>query len=214
MLTNALFFIIPALISLTIHELAHGYTAYRLGDPTAKNLGRLTLNPLKHIDIIGLVMILLVRFGWAKPVPVDMRNFKKPKQYMAITALAGPVSNFILAVVMLFIYGLLYTALGGYHATGGQYVTLTIIQYTATISIFLGFFNLMPIPPLDGSKVIFSLLPNNAYNILMRYERYGFILLLIVVWTGFFWRMFGAPISAVISWLNRVVVMAAFNLVN
>jgi len=181
LLTDALMRIIPALICITIHELAHGYTAYKLGDNTAKDRGRLTLNPIKHIDIFGLLMMVLIGFGWAKPVPVSMRNFKNPKRYMAITALAGPLSNIILAVFVLFIFGLVFTPLGSMNADGLSGSILLMIERTAYLSIALAVFNLIPIPPLDGSKVLFSILPEVTYYKLMRYERFGIIALIIIL---------------------------------
>jgi len=187
-LTVALMRIIPALICITFHELAHGYTAYKLGDKTAKDMGRLTLNPIKHIDPVGLLMMLLIGFGWAKPVPVDMRNFKHPKWFMAVTAVAGPLSNIILAVVVMFIYGLLFTSLSSFSA--GATVSILIVN-TAYLSIALAVFNMLPIPPLDGSKVLFSLLPERAYYKLMRYERYGILVLLVVMNSGL---LFGVDI--------------------
>ena len=180
-LTDILFTVVPALICITLHELSHGYVAYRLGDNTAKNAGRLTLNPIKHIDPVGLVVMLVARFGWAKPVPVDMRNFKDPKKGMAVTALAGPVSNVLIAVIAYVIYGAVFTAL--YDKTAGG-VILTLLYTTGYLSISLAVFNIIPIPPLDGSKVLFALLPDRAYMKLMRYERYGFILLIIIVALG------------------------------
>ncbi|MBQ8975144.1 MAG: site-2 protease family protein [Oscillospiraceae bacterium] len=180
-LTDILFTVVPALICITLHELSHGYVAYRLGDNTAKNAGRLTLNPIKHIDPVGLVVMLVARFGWAKPVPVDMRNFKDPKKGMAVTALAGPVSNVLIAVIAYVIYGAVFTVL--YDKTAGG-VILTLLYTTGYLSISLAVFNIIPIPPLDGSKVLFALLPDRAYMKLMRYERYGFILLIIIVALG------------------------------
>jgi len=189
-LSIALMRVIPALICITIHELAHGLAAYKLGDTTAKDMGRLTLNPIKHIDPLGLLMMLLIGFGWAKPVPVDIRNFKHPKWYMAVTAIAGPVSNIILAAVVLFILGLTTTSLGiiTNPATGQMYYTTetglmiySIISGMVFLSVALAVFNMLPIPPLDGSKVLFSLLPEHLYFKLMRYERYGIILLLVVM---------------------------------
>jgi len=189
----ALMRIIPALLCITIHELAHGFTAYKLGDNTAKSMGRLTLNPIKHIDPIGLLMMLLIGFGWAKPVPVDMRNFKHPKGYMALTALAGPLSNIILAAIVMFIAGLVTTALGVFidPVTGQLFFTsdiglqvYTLIINTAVLSVALAVFNMLPIPPLDGSKVLYSLLPEKAYYKILKYERYGIILLLVVMNSG------------------------------
>ena len=175
--------IIPALICIVLHELSHGYTACRLGDDTAKNAGRLTLNPIAHIDWFGLLAMAIFHFGWAKPVPVNMYNFENPKRGMAITALAGPVSNFLIAIVALFLYGFTYSDLvlkGGAAAHTVSELMLT----TAVMSLSLGLFNLIPIPPLDGSKVLFSLLSDEAYVRLMHYERYGMIIMVVLVATG------------------------------
>ena len=181
-LTNMLLSVIPALICITLHELSHGYVAYRLGDNTAKRMGRLTLNPIKHIDILGLVMMIAFKFGWAKPVPVNMFNFKKPKRDMAITAIAGPLSNVIIACVFLFIYGLVFLPLK-YSGTEFALSVLDTVYITAYLSLSLAIFNIIPIPPLDGSKILFSLMSNESYMKLMRYERYGMIALLILVAT-------------------------------
>ena len=189
-LNVALMRIIPALICITIHELSHGYAAYKLGDRTAKDMGRLTLNPIKHIDPVGLLMMLLIGFGWAKPVPVDMRNFKHPKWYMAITAFAGPLSNIILAVFVLFLAGFMVKPLGividfsadHFYYTGETGLMIyRMIWNTITLSVALAIFNMLPFPPLDGSKVVFSLLPENTYYKVMRYERYGILVLLVVM---------------------------------
>lgn len=177
-LADILISVIPALICITLHELAHGYVAYRLGDNTAKNAGRLTLNPLKHLDIVGLAMMVIFHFGWAKPVPVNMRNFKNPKQGMALTALAGPAMNLLIAVVSLLVYGLVYRPL--HASTVGGYV-LDMLYMTAYLSIAFAIFNIIPIPPLDGSKVLFSLISDSAYMKLMRYERYGMIFLMLLI---------------------------------
>ena len=169
-------------LCLTIHETCHGLAAYALGDPTAKRAHRLSLNPLRHIDWLGLIMMVVASFGWAKPVPVYPRYFKKPKQGMAITALAGPVSNFLLALVLLLIArGMYLRAL----VTGQlSEVWFSFLLNTASLSVGLGLFNLVPIPPLDGSKVLAVLLPDRAYNWLMRYERFGMLLLLAVISVG------------------------------
>lgn len=171
-----------ALICLTVHELCHGAAAYRLGDPTAKAAGRLTLNPIRHIDPLGLLLLVTAHVGWAKPVPVDPRYFKKPKAGMALTALAGPVSNFVLAWLLLVVANLLWHVLS-FTSTVHVHL-LTFLLNTAVISVGLGVFNLFPIPPLDGSKVLFSLLPDRTYAAILRYERFGMLLLLAAVWLG------------------------------
>lgn len=211
-LGNIVVSVLPALLCITLHELSHGAVAYLLGDRTAKNAGRLTLNPLRHIDPWGLVMMVLFRFGWAKPVPVDMSHFKKPKQGMALTALAGPVCNLVIAVVFLFLYGLLYQPL---YREGGA-VARTVFQMIVTtgyLSLSLAVFNLLPVPPLDGSKVLYAFLSDSAYEKLMRYERYGMILLLVLVLTG----AVSGVTSHVVSWLyDKLFFIAefAFELVN
>ena len=186
-LLNIVLSVVPSLLCITFHEVSHGYIAYRLGDTTAKDAGLLTLNPLKHIDPMGLLMMIVFKFGWAKPVPVNMMRFRNPKRGMALTALAGPVSNVLLALVFLFLYGLLYRALYSV-----QFL-LDMIWLTAYISLALAIFNIIPVSPLDGSKVLFALLPDAAYAKLMRYERYGMILLLVLVVTG----VLGQPLTTV-----------------
>ncbi|NCB50998.1 MAG: site-2 protease family protein [Clostridia bacterium] len=179
-ITNILLTIIPALLCITLHELAHGYVAYKLGDNTAKEAGRLTLNPIKHIDIMGLAMMVVFKFGWAKPVPINMRKFKNPKRGMAISAAAGPISNLLIAVVVLFLYGLLYIPLGKL-GNAGDYIA-QMLYLTAYLSIALAIFNVIPIPPLDGSKVLYAFLSDAAYWKLMRYERYGMIFLIALIY--------------------------------
>jgi Zn-dependent protease len=171
--------VIPALLCITLHELSHGVVAYALGDDTAKKAGRLTLNPIKHLDVMGLLMMVIFGFGYAKPVPVNMMNFKNPKRGMAITAFAGPLSNVLIAVVFLFLYGFFYPIL----PTGGVWeILLEMLAITATLSFAMAIFNLIPIPPLDGSKVLFSLLPEDAYWKLMEFEKYGFLVLIALLY--------------------------------
>ena len=193
---------VAILVCLTIHELSHGATAYYLGDPTAKEAGRLTLNPIKHIDVFGLLMMVVARVGWAKAVPVDMRNFKRPKRDMAITALAGPGSNFLVALAALKLLSLTYH---GFLLLGAVterpavfYIMLYVMQflaYLAILSVGLGIFNLIPIPPLDGSKVLFSVLPQNIYYIILRYERYIMGAVLLLAFSG----VLSSPLSQVIG---------------
>ena len=193
---------VPALVCITLHELSHGYVAYRLGDPTAKNAGRLTLNPIKHLDIFGFLMLVIAHVGWAKPVPVDMRYFEHPKRGMAITALAGPVSNFIITAVALFLMGLLTPLLNGGGMAAG--IALELLYLTAYLSLGLALFNLLPIPPLDGSKVLFSLIPDEAYMKLMRYERYGMIILVVLAYTGVTGSFLSNIIGTVFDWFTAL----------
>ena len=198
-LTDAATRLVGVFLCLTIHETCHGLAAYALGDPTAKSMHRLSLNPLRHIDWIGLCMMFFCGFGWAKPVPVDPRYFRKPKQGMALTALAGPVSNLLLALLLLLFSRLIYDF--------APYSDLWNLVFgflldTAVLSIGLGVFNLVPIPPLDGSKVLAAFLPDRAYFQLMRYERYGMLLLIFLSFQG----VGGGAISAAINWVWQLFV--------
>ena len=190
------------LICLTVHELAHGLAAYRLGDPTAKLNGRLTLNPLSHIDWIGLFLLMAAGVGWAKPVPVNPNYFRKPKQGMAVTALAGPVSNLILAVLFLGIGKVIY--LYAPYSAGMNVFFEWCLFTVAPMSVGMGLFNLIPIPPLDGSKVVAVFLPDDAYAMLMRYERYGFLVLLALSYFGFMSGMMTNAIIGVFSMLYNL----------
>jgi Zn-dependent protease len=169
-------------ICLTVHEICHGLAAYALGDPTAKRMGRFSLNPVKHIDPIGGLMLLFAGFGWAKPVQVDTRYFENPKRDMALTALAGPISNFILAFLSagLMVVTFRWTVSAG--LTGAA--LYSFLQSLVILNIGLGVFNLLPIPPLDGSKVLGAFLPDHIYWQLMRFERYGMFILLFLIMFG------------------------------
>ena len=186
-----------ALLCITVHELCHGLAAYRLGDPTAKILGRLTLNPIKHIDPMGLVLMLVAHVGWAKPVPVNMRNFKDPRRGMALTALAGPASNFVLAFAALALSSLIYyvsplaVSIGGVVGRRTCLILLCVLANIAILSVGLGLFNLIPISPLDGSKVLFSFLPARIYNTILRYERYVMLLVIVLTLAGVFYGPLG-----------------------
>ena len=162
-------------LCLTVHETCHGLAALALGDPTAKSMRRLSLNPLRHIDWLGLLMMFAAGFGWAKPVPVNPGYFKNPKGGMAVTALAGPLSNLILAFLAL--AGCKVISLVNPSGTWAYWLVSFLLE-TSMLSVGPGAFNLLPIPPLDGSKVLAALLPDSAYVRLMRYERYGILLLL------------------------------------
>ena len=196
---NSLQRLAGVLLCLTVHETCHGLAAYALGDPTAKERNRLSLNPLHHIDWLGLAAMFLCGFGWAKPVPVDMRYFKNPRRGMALTALAGPVSNFLLALVLLFSASRMYR--WAFPAEGPAARLFAFLLTTAVLSIGLGLFNLLPIPPLDGSKVLFALLPEGAYYTLMRYERYGMMVLLLLVWLNVGGSFLSEGIYIIYQWM-------------
>ena len=193
-----------SLLCITFHETCHGLAAYRLGDNTAKRMGRLSLNPLKHVDLMGLIMMALFRFGWAKPVPVDMRNFKNPKAGLALTALAGPVSNVVLAYAAVVLCNfVMFLA----DRLGSTWLLLALAQffvYVEIISAGLAVFNVFPSPPLDGSKVLFALLSDRAYDRLMRYEKYGMGLLMALLVTGAIDRPLGAMRDWLLTWLNSL----------
>lgn len=182
------------LLCLTVHETCHGLAAYALGDPTARRAHRLSLNPLRHIDWFGLLMMFAAGFGWAKPVPVNPNYFKKSKQGMALTALAGPVSNFLLALLTL-LAARIFCDVAAYSETNQR--ILDFLLMVAVLSIGLGLFNLVPIPPLDGSKVLFAVLPDRAYDWLMRNERYGMLLLFALV----FFDVGSNALSKTIQWV-------------
>ena len=197
-------FVVPCvLIALTFHEFAHGYMAYKLGDPTAKNFGRLTLNPLKHLDPIGTICMIFFHFGWAKPVPINSRYFKKPRRDMALTAAAGPIMNFILAFVGVLVCRILTKIFVTFPAQSDfvyyiQYAALTLFSYFHMLNLSLGVFNLIPIPPLDGSRIFYIFLPPKWYFGVMKYEKYIQLALLVLLWTGLLSR----PLSAAVSWIS------------
>ena len=190
-MNNLTYYILSALavlVILTIHEYAHGYAAYKLGDNTAKSLGRLTLNPIKHLDPFGALCMILFHFGWAKPVPINPRNFRNPKRDFAITALAGPLSNILLAFFSSFLY-LLLQALFKNTVFESKFIytvvsnLLLFIYLFHVINIGIGIFNLIPVPPLDGSRILNVVLPPKAYFGIMKYERK--IYLGLVLWLVF-----------------------------
>lgn len=180
-LLDTLILVAASLLCITFHETCHGLVAYWLGDDTAKRMGRLSLNPLRHVDIMGLIVMAIAKFGWAKAVPIDMRKFRSPKIGMAITAFAGPLSNVVLAfmALMLRVAAVVLYIRSGYSA-GWEYV-ITFLEYVAILSTGLAVFNLFPIPPLDGSKVVAAVLPERWYLRLMRVERFGMIILALLL---------------------------------
>ena len=174
---------IPVVLAcLTIHEFSHGYVAYILGDDTAKRAGRLTLNPLKHLDVLGAIMLIIVKIGWAKPVPVNPYNFKDMKIGMAITAAAGPASNFLFAIIAAFLYRSL---MSGFPPSILTYT----LQMLVIINIALGLFNLIPFPPLDGSKIIGGFMPDEIFFRWMQWERKGAYLLMIIFGISFLFKI-------------------------
>ncbi len=206
-LTYILILAFCVLFSLSVHEFSHGLAAYAVGDKTAKYSGRLSLNPLAHLDPFGAICLFLFGFGWAKPVPVNPWNFKNKKGGMILTALAGPFSNFLLAFVAMVIY----TLLGGLRFSSASFgftlasVFYELAYYMIMINLGLGLFNLIPIPPLDGSKVLTAILPERTYFKLMDYERYGFIILIILINTPIFNSLLNMCQSAVIDFYSNII---------
>ena len=198
-----LYVVAALIVAFTVHELSHGLMAYWLGDKTAKYDGRLTLNPVRHIDPIGFLMIMFVGFGWAKPVMVNPANFKYPKQDMALTAVAGPMSNFILAFVSVMIMFPL-----GIYGGGSEAVRIAVrfLEYFIFYNILLGVFNLLPLPPLDGSKLFSVILPDRVYFHFIDFgSRFGMIILLVLVVT----RALGYIVGPVIDFIWQLLINIA-----
>jgi len=177
--------LVPALMAVTCHEVSHGFVADRFGDSTARMLGRLTLNPLKHLDVIGTILIFVIGIGWAKPVPVNFHNLRHPKRDMVWVAAAGPITNFILAAVSAFLMrGLVVLGAGipdnSPAANVIDPVTL-MLAFSVYVNLLLGIFNLIPLPPLDGGRVAVGLLPQGASLALARVEPFGMIIVIALV---------------------------------
>ena len=184
-------------LTLPVHEYAHGFAATKLGDPTPRYQGRMTLNPFAHIDWIGAACILLFGFGWARPVQVNTNNFRNPKRDMAITAFAGPLSNLIVAFIALFVYNIFALLVTKTY--------IAVFYYIALINVSLAVFNLIPIPPLDGSRLLSALLPYKYYYALMRYERYIFLGLIVLLWIGVLDIPLNFLTNAVMGFLRAIV---------
>ena len=181
-ITQMLYVLPIVLITLTFHEYAHGYVAYRLGDPTAKMMGRLTPNPVKHLDPIGFLMMVFVGFGWAKPVMINPRNFKNPKKGMAISAAAGPIMNLIMAVLGVLIYNiLLFIFVKAQIFNTFATSALIFFMQFASLNVWFAVFNLLPVPPLDGSRVVTYFLSPKLSHYYNYIEKYGFIVLMILL---------------------------------
>jgi Zn-dependent protease len=167
---------LPLMYSVILHELAHGWVAYRMGDPTAKLLGRLSLNPVKHLDPIGTLTLFIFGFGWAKPVPVNFNRLRGPRAGMILVSAAGIVANTLLAFVAIFLSRLLVLQPAG--------VPAELLYYFAQINIILAAFNLIPLPPLDGSKILMGLASPSVRGVLFRLERYGFLIIIVLLYLG------------------------------
>lgn len=174
-LLDYLYIIPAALITIILHELAHGLVSTWFGDPTPKETGRLTLNPIKHIDPIGLLCLIFFHFGWAKPVIIDPSYYKNKKVGITLVSLAGPIMNFLIMLVSFLFMGIVYKIMISTNSSDNTFlnIILTFFAYLAILNIGLGLFNLIPIPPLDGSKAIGIVLPRNAYEEYMGYQKYG-----------------------------------------
>ena len=171
--------------TMPVHEFAHAWTAVKLGDDTPRLSGRLTLRPMAHIDIMGAIMILLVGFGYAKPVRVNMHNLKNGRKSFALVALAGPVSNLIMALIFTFCYTIIYVLAINMIIPEAAYTVFgSFFSFAASINVSLAVFNLLPIPPLDGSRIANLLLPSKYYFTIMKYERYIMIGMFVLLWTG------------------------------
>ncbi len=195
----------PLLLALTLHEYAHGYVAYRLGDPTARDAGRLTLNPLSHLDPIGTIAFFFIKFGWAKPVPVNPLYFKNPRKDMLWVALAGPVTNLLLAVASaVLLKGLIGTASVIPYTPMLEAILVPLYNLliaSVWINLVLCIFNFLPIPPLDGGRILTGLLPEDLARTYASFERYGFIVILLLAFSG----VLGTVIFPVIRFANNLL---------
>ena len=204
----------PLMLAISVHEMAHGYMAFRKGDYTAKLLGRVTLNPIKHIDPVGTILVPLmlafsgtgILFGWAKPVPVNSFNFKSPRKDNAIVSLAGPASNFAMAAILALVYRILLWVPGyAYIVSSPIFKPLAaMIVFGIHISVVLGVLNLIPVHPLDGSHIVEGILPAHQAQVYSRHDRYGFIILIALMFTGLLWRIIDPFYSLIIGLIGRV----------
>ena len=211
--------VVPAMLGIILHEVAHGFVAWKHGDPTARSLGRLTLNPIPHIDPMGLLVFVVTSvaggfvFGWAKPVPVNPRYFRNPERGMMLTALAGPMTNFCLSLTFTALLWLLVHVApeSFWHAwkAGDEFSTerllVSSLQAGVVINLGLAWLNLLPIPPLDGSKVLAFFLPQQARFSFLRLERYGFVILLLLLFTHALDKILAPLVRGSASWLMQLI---------
>ena len=204
------------LLSLTLHECAHGWAASKLGDNTAKNLGRLTLDPAKHLDLMGTICMLLFGFGWAKPVPINSRYFKKPRRDMALSALAGPTTNLLLGFVFILLSRIVLSVSGlitfeeGSRTDYFLFLFYLLFSYAGQLNVYLAVFNLLPIPPFDGSRIFFIFLPVKWYFGIMKYERYIQIAILVLLWLGVLTIPLSLISGLLISLMNKLIDLIPF----
>ena len=198
------------LIALTGHEFAHGWVSTKLGDPTPKIQGRLTFNPLAHLDIVGTLLMIFTGFGWAKPVIVNPRYYKDTKKGMALTAAAGPLANLIMAFIALLIYAILFAVNRkfGLGIDGAVEAVGFIARIFAVRNLCFMVFNIIPIPPLDGAKVLGMLLPDGAYYKMLQYERYSMILIMVLSLTGVFSSIIGTGVNIVMNGILNLLNLA------
>jgi len=199
------------LLAISVHETAHGYAAYKMGDATAKYSGRLSINPLAHFDLVGFLCMLFFHFGWAKPVPINPDNFKNRKKGIIYVSLAGPVSNLAMAIISAILLGIVgkFTGLGALLKTRemlmGLDVLVVMLYYCIILNIGFMIFNLIPIPPLDGSKVLMEFLPGRIKYRIYQYERYSFLILILIIYSGI--------LDPILSFLSGLILNPIFKLV-
>jgi len=203
-------YILVVLTSLTVHECAHGYISYKLGDPTAKARGRLSLNPVDHLDPAGALMMLIFGFGWAKPVPVNPYYYKNRKFGMALTAFAGPLSNLLMAFFGVLLFEIAFEFLFPLVNTATVIIICIFAYYTVMLNISLAIFNLIPVPPLDGSRVLNVFLPEKYYFKVMAYERYIYLAVILALFTGVLDTPLYFARNMVMTFFDKIVPLAPF----